>query len=65
MPADALFPMHVVGAVSEIESCTTAGRRGFMEDSKTQSAVRRQLEIIGEAVKNISKKLTESEPGVP
>jgi len=62
MPADALFPMHVVDAVWEIESCTTAGRRGFMGDRKTQSAAIRQLEIIGEAVKNIGKKLTESEP---
>ena len=36
-----------------------------MADRKTQSAVVRQLEIIGEAVKNLSKALTTSETGVP
>ena len=36
-----------------------------MTDSKTQSAVIRQLEIIGEAVKNLSKAMTDRETGVP
>lgn len=36
-----------------------------MADRKTQSAVVRQLEIIGEAVKNLSTALTQSEPGIP
>ena len=36
-----------------------------MADRKTQSAVVRQLEIIGEAVKNLSKALTNSETKVP
>ena len=36
-----------------------------MADRKTQSAVVRQLEIIGEAVKNLSITLTEGEATVP
>ena len=36
-----------------------------MTDSKTQSTVIRQLEIIGEAVKNLSKAMTDNEPVVP
>ena len=36
-----------------------------MADRKTQSAVIRQLEIIGEAVKRPSPELTAAEPGVP
>ena len=36
-----------------------------MADRKTQSAVVRQLEIIGEAVKNLSKALTIGETNVP
>ena len=36
-----------------------------MADRKTQSAVIRQLEIIGEAVKRLSPELTAAEPGVP
>jgi len=36
-----------------------------MADRKTQSAVVRQLEIMGEAVKNLSATLTASESAVP
>lgn len=36
-----------------------------MADRKTQSAVIRQLEIIGEAVNNLSVPLTDGEPSVP
>ncbi|MEO8543161.1 MAG: DUF86 domain-containing protein [Burkholderiaceae bacterium] len=62
---DQLFLNHVLNAIAEIQDFTVAGRSDFMTDSKTQSAVIRQLEIIGEAVKNLSKAVTESEPGVP
>jgi uncharacterized protein with HEPN domain len=37
----------------------------FMEDIKTQDAVVRNLEIIGEAAKNLSANLRKSHPGVP
>lgn len=57
---DGLFLNHVLGAISEVESFTTDGRSGFMADRKTQSAVIRQLEIIGEAVKNLSSQAHES-----
>lgn len=36
-----------------------------MADRKTQSAVVRQLEIVGEAVKNLSPALTANETAVP
>ena len=62
---DRLFLNHILSAVAEIGSFTTAGQVGFMADRKTQSAVVRQLEIIGEAVKNLSKELTDSETSVP
>ncbi len=48
---DDLFLMHILNAIAEIGAYTTAGRHDFMADRKTQSAVIRQLEIIGEAVK--------------
>jgi uncharacterized protein with HEPN domain len=55
----------VLGAIAEIESYTTEGRAGFMADRKTQSAVIRQLEIVGEAVKNLSRELIANEASVP
>lgn len=36
-----------------------------MTDLKTQSAVVRQIEIIGEAAKNLDDSLKSAEPGVP
>jgi uncharacterized protein with HEPN domain len=62
---DALFLGHVLGAVADIGNFTAEGRQVFMADRKTQSAVMRQLEIIGEAVKNLSPALTQGEPDIP
>ena len=62
---DRLFLRHVLNAIDEIASFTVEGQSTFMSDRKTQSAVIRQLEIIGEAVKNLSADLTASEPAVP
>lgn len=62
---DRLFLGHVLEAVTAIESFTEEGRAAFMADLKTQSAVVRQIEIIGEAVKNLSAELVASETAVP
>ena len=37
----------------------------FEEDYKTQDAVIRQFEIIGEAVKHLPEEVTLQEPGIP
>lgn len=62
---DRLFLTHILEAIDDIESFVAAGRESFMTDRKTQSAVVRQLEIIGEAVKNLSAALTARESSVP
>jgi uncharacterized protein with HEPN domain len=62
---DRLFLGHVLDAIAAIESFTTEGRAHFMTDLKTQSAVVRQLEIIGEAVKQLSAELTAAEKDIP
>ena len=48
-------------------STYTAGLtyEGFMKDIKTQDAVVRNLEIIGEATKNLSTGLKKSSPKIP
>jgi len=38
---------------------------GFVNDSKTQDAIIRNLEVIGEATKQISPKLKEKSPTIP
>ena len=62
---DRLFLQHMLVAIEDIEQFTREGKAAFMADRKTQSAVVRQLEIIGEAVKNLSPALTAGEPVVP
>lgn len=62
---DRLFLGHVLEAIAAIESFTAEGRAFFTTDLKTQSAVVRQIEIIGEATKNLSAELTASETAVP
>jgi uncharacterized protein with HEPN domain len=54
MDRDRLWLRHILEAISAIEEFTETGRAGFLSDRKTQSAVIRQLEIIGEAVKRLS-----------
>jgi hypothetical protein len=55
-----------------LESCDRIGTyvqgydlARFAADPKTQDAVIRHFEIIGEAVKKLPEELTEREPGVP
>jgi len=62
---DRLFLGHVLEAIATIESFTVEGQEEFMADLKTQSAVVRQIEIIGEAVKNLDAALLANEPNVP
>jgi uncharacterized protein with HEPN domain len=62
---DALFLRHVLAAIDDVVNFTSDGREHFMTDRKTQSAVVRQIEIIGEAVKQLSPSLTQAESTVP
>ncbi len=62
---DRLYLGHILEAIIAIETFTTDGRDAFFADPKTQSAVVRQIEIIGEAVKRLSPELTAANAHVP
>lgn len=62
---DGLYLGHILEAISAIEMFTADGRDAFFADLKTQSAVIRQLEIVGEAVKQLSPELTAANQHVP
>ena len=62
---DQLFLAHILEAIADIQAFVVEGRASFMADRRTQSAVIRQLEIIGEAVKHLSAELTSREHVVP
>ncbi len=65
MKDDRIYLLHVRDAIGRILEYTAQGRDAFFADPKTQDAVIRNLEIIGEAVKNLSPQLREARPEIP
>lgn len=57
MKRDIVYLKHIQEAILRIESYVSVGRDVFMTTSHWQDAVIRQLEIIGEAAKQISQEL--------
>lgn len=62
---DRHYLTHVVSAIDAARSFTAEGRELFIVDLKTQSAVIRQVEIIGEAVRRLGDEARNAEPAVP
>jgi uncharacterized protein with HEPN domain len=66
MKDDMVYIEHILQSIDRIETYL-AGKdyQSFSDDFMTQDAVVRQLEIIGEATKRISKELRNRNPQVP
>jgi uncharacterized protein with HEPN domain len=60
-----VYLLHALDAIDAIVSYTTDGRDAFFADGKTQDAVIRNIEILGQAVKGISDETRALEPAVP
>jgi uncharacterized protein with HEPN domain len=56
---------HAIEAIDAITDYTADGQKAFFSDGKTQDAVIRNIEIIGQAVKGISDDARALEPAVP
>lgn len=65
MKDDQVVLAHIREAIDRSESYTQGGRGAFLSDTKTQDAVIRNFEVIGEAVKNLSGDLRAKHPEVP
>jgi uncharacterized protein with HEPN domain len=59
------YLLHAIEAIDAISSYTVDGSEAFFSDGKTQDAVIRNIEIIGQAVKGISDDIRAMEPAVP
>jgi uncharacterized protein with HEPN domain len=59
-----VYLLHALEAIDAIVSYTTDGRDAFFADGKTQDAVIRNIEILGQAVKGISDETRALEPAV-
>jgi uncharacterized protein with HEPN domain len=64
MKDDRIYLLHVRDAIQLIVSYTAAGKENFFSDRKTQDAVVRNLEIIGETTKRVSVTLKEAHPDI-
>ncbi|MFN2379590.1 MAG: DUF86 domain-containing protein [Bacteroidales bacterium] len=66
MKDDRVYIEHIQASINKIALYILGmDRKAFSSDTLVQDAVVRQLEIIGEATKRISKKLKEENPQVP
>ncbi len=65
MKDEQLYIIHMIECAEKILSYTLAGRNAFMEDGKTQDAVMRNFEIMGEAAKRIDDTTKQKLPEIP
>ena len=65
MKDDRLYLVHIAERIERIRHYTKEGKDAFFADTKTQDAVIRNIEIIGEAVKNLSDALRSAHPNIP
>ena len=63
--SDRLYLLHIVECIGWIENYCTIGKEEFLRDRKTQDAVIRNIEIIGEASKKISQELKDRYIDIP
>ena len=57
--SEMLYVKHILASIEKIEQYVEdVSFKTFLQDNKTQSAVIRELEIIGEAAKHLSKAFT-------
>jgi len=65
MKDDRVYLRHILDAIGKIESYVAVGRDVFMAVSHWQDAVIRQLEIVGEATRKLSRDLRSRHAQVP
>jgi uncharacterized protein with HEPN domain len=65
MKDDRVYLLHIRDAAARALDYSSAGRDAFFADAKTQDAVIRNIEVIGEATKNLSEGLRTTRPDIP
>lgn len=60
-----LYLDDIVRAIDRVLEYTAEGREAFFADSRTQDAVIRNLEVIGEAIRGVSPATRAHHPAVP
>ncbi len=61
-----VYIRHIHDCILRIEAYVEDGRAAFFNDHKTQDAVIRNLEVIGQAVKDLgTERLSTAQPAIP
>jgi uncharacterized protein with HEPN domain len=65
MKDDNLYLAHILESVEKVITYTEGGYEYFLNDAKTQDAVIRNFEIIGEAARKVSDATRQKYPHLP
>lgn len=65
MTKDHLLLRDILECIDNILEFTAEGRAAFLKDKRTQHAVIRNFEVMGEAAKRVSPSLRDAHPEVP
>ncbi|MDC3418382.1 DUF86 domain-containing protein [Aquibacillus salsiterrae] len=65
MKNDKIYLLHILECIESIESYIPNGENDFFSSKLIQDAVIRNLEIVGEATKRVSKDFRNQHPNVP
>lgn len=65
MKDDRVYLEHIRDALADVGTYTSAGREAFFADRMRQDATLRKLEVIDQAVKNLSEDAKSRQPHVP
>lgn len=65
MNRDRSYLLHIRDAIARIEQYAGHGREAFLGEPHWQDAIIRQLEIVGEATKHLSRDFRDGHPGIP
>ena len=65
MKGDRLYLSNILECIEQIELYVAEGKNAFMANRMMQDAVIRNLEVIGEAVKQLSMALRQQNPEIP
>jgi uncharacterized protein with HEPN domain len=60
-----LYLTHIRDAIADITTYAAAGEEAFLLDRMRQDAIIRKLEVIGEAVKQLSEQTRRQRPEIP
>jgi len=62
---DRLYLLHTLDEIDQALLNASEGKSQYLSDRKTEEATIRNLEVLGEAAKNVSARLKKSHPEVP